>query len=133
MVTQEFGYIDVNPDPTGNGYGDLLYGEAAVVVGSIRNMFACPIGDRGRIFQPTYGTWLYQLLQEPLDAITAHKIEIALIQSIQNWEPRIEILAGLTSVNEDYQLPGYLIVVGFRMVGMDNTTQASFAVPQGGI
>lgn len=126
------GYIDVNPDPLRNGRGDLVYGTDAVMVGSIRNLFMCPVGDRGRIFQPRYGTSLYHLLQEPLDPVTAHRIHIALIQTIQSWEPRIEVLGGPTQVIPDYQLPGYHLILVFKVIGDDTVRSKTFELVTNG-
>jgi phage baseplate assembly protein W len=125
-------YIDVNPDPTGNTYGDLLYGENAVLIGSLYNLFKCPRGDRGRIFRPDYGASLYGLLQEPIDDSTSAFIRMGLLDAVARWEPRIELLNSYTSVTPDYSLPGYIITIGFRFVDEDKVRTSTFGVQQGG-
>lgn len=127
-----FGYIDVNPDPIRNGRGDLLEGKDAVIIGSLRNLFMCPVGDRGRIFQPTYGTHIHSLLQEPLDDITAQRLHSALIEAVHSWEPRIQILSNLTQVVPDYSLPGYAAILAFRIVGDDTVRTATFNIVTNG-
>lgn len=124
-----FGYVDVNPDPVGNAKGDLLFEKDAVIYGSLRNLFACPVGDRGRIFRPTYGTTLYNFLGEPLDGLTANKLHMVIVQAAQSEEPRIEVLTGLTRVIPVPELPGYRILFGFKIVGENSIHQASFLLP----
>jgi len=128
MTDVTFGYIDVNPDPS-NSKGDLLYEKDAVVFGSLRNLFSCPEGDRGRIFRPNYWTSLFNLLQEPMDTLTAARIRMAVVQEAQAWEPRIEVLAGLTQVLPVPTLPGYKVILGFRIVGEGQAQQATFILP----
>ena len=129
---QELGYIDLNPNPTGNTYGDLLRDEKAVIVGSLSNLFRCPKGDRGRTYRPDYGSRFYELLQEPVDAITATAIRMTLVQTVERWEPRIRIDNANTGVVVDYDLPGYQLVIAFRFVGSDELHRASFALRSGG-
>lgn len=90
---------------------------------SLVNLFNCPIGARGPIFEPTYGTLLYQHLQEPIDEITAASIRINLIQAIERWEPRIDLIHNLTSVVPDYDIPGYRVRVGYivRLTGASSS------------
>ena len=125
-------YIDVNPDPTGNTYGDLLYGEAAVLIGSIYNLFKCPRGDRGRIFRPDYYSALYELLHEPIDGRTAAFIRMDLLDAVARWEPRIILLNEATSVVPDFNLPGYKITLSFRFVDETEVRTSSFGVQYGG-
>lgn len=125
-------YVDVNPDPIENTYGDLLYGENAIIVGSLRNLLICPFGDRGRIFRPDYYTLLHDLLQEPIDNITASSIRLALIEAVGKWEPRIELLNAYTSVDVNLALPGYTITIGFRFRDAADVRTARFGVQYGG-
>lgn len=128
-MTTTFGYVDVNPDPVGNMKGDLLYEVDAIIYGSLRNLFSCPEGERGRIFRPAYKTSLFNMLQEPFDDLTAAKIKLIVVQEAQVWEPRIEILMGATSVTKEPTIPGYKVVLGFRIVGEGPLRQASYILP----
>lgn len=123
-----FGYVDVNPDPLRNGRGDLVEGADAILIGSLRNLFMCPVGDRGRIFQPTYGTHLHSLLHEPVDEITAQKLHATLLDSVRSWEPRIEVLGGATQVIPNYNLPGYSAILVYRIIGDATNRTATFNV-----
>jgi phage baseplate assembly protein W len=109
-------WLDVNTLLDVNGKPDLLPGVQAVN-NSLYNLFRCHIGGRSAIFDPEYGTGLYLLLQEPIDYITAGKIQMFLIQAIQRWEPRIQIDMGRTSIKPDVTIPGYVISIYYTLVG----------------
>lgn len=127
----DVGYIDVNPNPD-NTYGDLVYDDAAIIVASLSNLFRCWPGNRGRIFQPAYFSRLYDILQEPVDQITADTLRLSIIQSIDKWEPRVRVISGRTGVVPDYTLPGYHIVVAFRILATSKSTEANFQIKQFG-
>jgi phage baseplate assembly protein W len=103
-------WLDVNSRFTIDTRPVLLPGTRAIN-NSLRNLFSCPIGARGRIHQPTYGNFLYPLLQEPLDVQTAAKLRASLIQSIERWEPRIKLDYKNTFVKADFNRVGYIVRV----------------------
>jgi phage baseplate assembly protein W len=105
-------WIDVNSNFTLDGNPDLLP-DVMAVQNSLFNLFNCPIGARGRIFQPQYGSLWYQFLQEPLDQVTANKMQMATINAIQTWEPRIQVDTSNSYINPNYTLPGYDVRIAF--------------------
>ena len=105
-------WLDVNTN-YGLNPSALLLPDIQAINNSLMNLFSCPIGSRGRTFQPTYGTYLYQALQEPLDDLTTNKVRASLIQSIEYWEPRIQLDYGNTEVIAVPSLPGYLIRLAY--------------------
>jgi phage baseplate assembly protein W len=107
-------WIDANSLFTVNGQPDRLPDEMAVQ-NSLYNLFNCPIGARARIFQPDYGSMWYQFLQEPLDQSTANKMQVAMIQAIARWEPRITVDFSNSYVTPDYTLPGYNVRIAFSL------------------
>jgi phage baseplate assembly protein W len=111
-------WIDVNTDVTQNTLPDRLPDTLAITRCSLINLFNCPIGSRGRIFQPTYGSMWYQFLQEPIDDITAGNMRIAMIQAISKWEPRITLDYSNTSITPDLTIPGYVV----KISGTDSTS-----------
>ena len=121
-------WIDVNSLVTLNGLPDRLPDEQSIMICSLYNLLACPIGGRARTFQPTYGTVLYELLQEPLDDASATSIRIGLIQAIGKWEPRIQLDYTQTWVVPDYNLPGYHIKLTFSLLLTGNTYSQEFEV-----
>lgn len=118
-------WLDVNSRLGADLKPDLMPNIQAIN-NSLYNLLRCPIGARGPIFQPEYGTILYRLLHEPLDPITAHKIRIAFIQAIQRWEPRIDLDMDRTAVIPDYSIAGYRIVIYYTLATTIDQGTATF-------
>jgi phage baseplate assembly protein W len=118
-------YIDINTGFTVNTLPDRVADELSVVVSGLVNLFGCPIGARGRIFEPTYGCEWWNLLQEPLDDITGKKIKTSYLQAIQMWEPRVTMNVNGTSIVSNYTVPGYDINLDFiyNITGKRETAQ----------
>ena len=108
-------WIDVNTLVSMNSMPDRLPDEQGITYSSLFNLFNCPIGGRGRIFEPTYGSILYQILQEPVDELSTQTIQIGFIQAIARWEPRIVIDYSNTYVLADYTMPGYRIRLAYTV------------------
>ncbi len=120
-------WLDVNTQIGDNGKPDLVSNVAAIN-NSLFNLFRCNIGGRGPIFQPEYGTGLMQLLQEPLDYITANKIRIVFIQAIQRWEPRIELDMSRTRVDPDFDRAAFQVQIRYAIVGLGDQGSFNFAM-----
>lgn len=104
-------WLDVNPNYNDSILPSVLPNAQAVLKCSLYALLNCPKGDRGGIFEPTYGTDLPWYLQEPLDDITAQSIRRTLYLAFEKWEPRIDLTSGGISVTPDYTLPGYRLRV----------------------
>jgi phage baseplate assembly protein W len=120
-------WIDVNSLFTLNGNPDRLPNVLAVQ-NSIYNIVNCPIGARSRIMQPTYGSLWYQFLQEPIDQSTANKMNVAMIQALQRWEPRITLDNSNSYVSPDLTLPGYQVRIAFTINLNLQPSAVSFSV-----
>lgn len=118
-------WLDVNSRLAQNGRPDLLPNVRALV-NSLFNLFQCPIGARGPIFEPEYGSILYNMLQEPLDLISANKIKAGVIQAIQRWEPRIEVDMMNSWVRPDYTNNAFRVRLVFRLVATQEVAQENF-------
>lgn len=119
--------MDVNTQIDINGKPDLVANIQAIN-NSLYNLFRCNIGARGPIFQPEYGTGLMNLLEEPMDYITANKIRMVLVQAIQRWEPRIEVDQSRTRVDTNVALAAFQVQVVYNIVGLDQQGNFSFAM-----
>lgn len=120
-------WVDVNSLVTLNAQPDRLPNIAAVA-NSIYNICNCPIGGRSRIMQPLYGSLWYQFLQEPLDQSTANKMNVAMIQALQRWEPRITLDNSNSYVSPDTTLPGYQVRIAFTINLNLQPSAVSFSV-----
>lgn len=104
-------YVDVNTELLINAKPELLGGSDAIN-NSILNILNCSIGSRP--FQRDYGSRLLHFIQEPVDRVTATKIEISLIQSIERWEPRITLNRQSTSVVPYDDRTGYNVTISYE-------------------
>jgi phage baseplate assembly protein W len=121
-------WVDTSSLFTMNNMPDLLPDALSIQYGSMYNLFSCAIGERSRIFEPTYGMYWKQALQEPIDNITATKMQIGMIQALARWEPRIQVDVANSYVTPDLSLPGYQVQIAFTL-GLTSQRQAvSFAV-----
>lgn len=112
-------WIDVNTRVTQDSLPDRIPDSLSIAHSSLFNLFNCNIGERGKIFQPEYGSEWRMFLQEPIDAITAAKMRISMIQAIARWEPRIQLNYAKCSITPVLQLPGYVVVIN----GVDSLTK----------
>jgi phage baseplate assembly protein W len=123
-------WVDVNSQFTVNNLPDRLP-DVLAINNSIYNILNCPIGARSRIFQPEYGSLWYQFLQEPLDQTTANKMQVAMIQALGRWEPRITIDNSNSYVTPNLSLPGYQVRIAFSLnlnLSANNSASVSFSV-----
>lgn len=102
-------FTDINPLYGVDNLPLVLADEASVQKCSLFALLNCPWGDRGGLFEPTYGTGLPWFIQEPIDEITAQQIQMSLYDTFSQWEPRIEINS--VQVEPRYTLPGYQVTV----------------------
>src|SRR5271168_487865 len=121
-------WIDVNTLFTQNNLPDRLPDALAIQYGSLVNLFNCSIGQRSRIFQPTYGMYWIEALQEPIDQITANKMQMGMLQALAKWEPRIQVNMGSSYVTPDLTLPGYQVGIYFTMPLTSQRQAMTFAV-----
>lgn len=123
-------WLDVNSNAGLNGKSDLLPNEEAIN-NSLFNLFNCPIGARGPLFQPEYGTILHRMLHEPLDYNTANKIRAYLFQAVQRWEPRIILDMATSMVIPDLRLPGYMITLNYSISSTGEQGSGTFKLSLG--
>jgi len=118
-------WIDVNSLIGMNALPDRIPDATAVKVSGLFNLFNCPIGGRSRTFEPLYGSFWYQFLQEPISDSTAESMRMCMVQAIATWEPRIQLDQANTFIKPDLNIPGYVVRIAFRMLqGSDTSPQS---------
>jgi phage baseplate assembly protein W len=90
--------------------------DKAAIIQSIRNLLLTQKGERP--FQPDLGSDIYRLLFEPLDFATSALIRQAVLETLNNYEPRISI--DTVSVLPDEDNNGYDVEISFTIVGRDD-------------
>lgn len=88
-------YRDVNTLVGQTADSELVDNEKAIK-NSLYNILTTPLGSRYR--RPDYGSRLWQFIQEPSDDTTAFQLETYLVQSIERWEPRVQLIRDQTRV-----------------------------------
>jgi len=106
-------YLDINSNLGINAKPELLSGMDDIN-NSIQNILQCPVGTRP--WQRDYGSRLYEMLQEPVDAITATSIEMGVVQAIQRWEPRIKLDSANTRVSALSDNTGYNVEIAYTII-----------------
>lgn len=124
-------YIDVNSLITSSPLPGLLADLDSVKWSSFFNLFRCPVGARGRIFNARYGSRLLWLLQEPMDDTTATEIYHELDDAIKTWEPRVKVNLNQSSVTIDYGIPGYRCKLSLTDVITGQVSDVSFNLTRG--
>lgn len=129
LLLENATWIDANSLFTINGNPDRLP-DVLAVQNSLYNLFNCPIGARARTFQPEYGSLWYQFIQEPIDQSTGNKMQVAMIQAIARWEPRITVDMSNSFITPDLTLPGYQVRIAYALNLTSKPSAVSFTVTQ---
>ena len=92
---------------------------------SIRNLVLTAQGER--FFNPILGSKVSRLLFENVDEITASAIKEEITTTINNFEPRVNLLS--VDVSPDYDNGEFNVTVRYEIVGIDVLPQQlSFAL-----
>tara|TARA_B000000609_G_scaffold140588_1_gene118949 strand:+ start:139 stop:540 length:402 start_codon:yes stop_codon:yes gene_type:complete len=106
--------------------GDLiaLKNENAIAR-AVRNIVLTTPGEK--LFDPDFGSSVSEILFENVDDITAVSIQDEIKSSLQNYEPRVEIIDVIVDPNFDENQ--FDVVITYRIVGVDiPPTQLEFAL-----
>jgi phage baseplate assembly protein W len=92
---------------------------------SVRNLVLTTQGER--FFNPILGSKVSRLLFENVDEITASAIQEEITTTINNFEPRVNLLS--VDVSPDYDNGEFNVTVRYEIVGIDVLPQQlSFAL-----
>jgi len=112
MANNDIYYQDLSINPEVNSQGDIsTVTNKESIKQSIRLIINTPKGSR--IFMPDYGCRVNGFLFEPFVETTASRIGSEIQESLQNHEPRIEILN--INVSMDYTTTEYNVLVIYRL------------------
>lgn len=105
-------WVDINSNYGNDGKALQVYDDAAID-NSLYNLMNCIPGQRGRTFQPEYGSWWREFLQENIGTGTASKMKTLMIKAIARWEPRIKLDQRNTMIIPAPLLPGYQVRIAW--------------------
>jgi phage baseplate assembly protein W len=88
-------YQDINGMFGVNSH-DLVVTEARAINIQIRNVLLTPIGSEP--FEPEFGSRVPFLLWDPLNAMTAWRLESQTYVALERWMPHLQVVRRLTKV-----------------------------------
>jgi len=92
------------------------------VINSLKNIILTNHYEKP--FNPDYGSNIRALLFENIDAITAITLEREILQTIENFEPRVSV-SKVTAV-PDFDNNGYSIKLDFFIINLTNPITIQF-------
>ena len=91
---------------------------------AVKNLVLTTPGEKP--FQPLIGSKVSNLLFEPLDAFTADAIQDEIINTINQYEPRVELTE--VSVKPIYEGNKFSIEIEYRIVGLPVVETINFVL-----
>ncbi len=106
--------------------GDLItLSNENAIARSVRNIVLTTPGEK--IFDPNFGSNIGEILFENIDEITAVSIQEEIQNSLENYEPRVELID--VNVRPNYDMNQFDVIISYRIVGIDvSPTQLEFAL-----
>jgi len=92
------------------------------IVNSVKNLILTNHYERP--FRPQIGSNIRRLLFEPIDSIISAQIEREVVETIQNFEPRVEVSTVVASPVPDEN--GYKITLEFFVINNANPITINF-------
>ncbi len=108
-------YSDINPDVGKISPYEIVRNEE-----SIQKSILTILGTRKytRPFRRHFGSYLHDLLFDPMDDFTGERIKTEVIRSIEEWEPRVTITS--SKVLPDYDKQLYYVELNFIIPTLNN-------------
>ena len=114
---RSIGFKDLSASFENNPLNNDLIGlrNENAIARSVRNLVQTIQGERP--FQPVLGSNVQNLLFDNMDKLTASSIKQEIINTIENYEPRVEI--GEVTVEPNYDNNEFHVSVQYYIVGID--------------
>ena len=114
---RSIGFKDLSASFENNPLNNDLIGlrNENAIARSVRNLVQTIQGERP--FQPVLGSNVQNLLFDNMDKLTASSIKQEIINTIENYEPRVEM--GEVTVEPNYDNNEFHVSVQYYIVGID--------------
>jgi phage baseplate assembly protein W len=99
-----------------------IYKNEYAVINSVKNLILTNHYERP--FQPEIGSNVRRLLFEQVDSVTAAQIERDIVETINNFEPRVKVSKVIASASPDDN--GYKILLEFFIINNPNPITINF-------
>ncbi len=91
---------------------------------SIRNLILTVPGEKP--FQPSIGSRISELLFEPLDNFTSDAVRQEVINTIQQYEPRVNLTSVV--INTRFSENAFDVVIEYKIVGLPTVETIEFVL-----
>lgn len=108
-------FSDVNLDVNTESSLELVYNEDAINK-SIVNILGTRKGSR--VFRRRFGSFVNDILFDPMDAVSVSRLKREIIDAIGEWEPRI--IMDTADVLPDYPNQRYFVELKYRIPALGN-------------
>ncbi|UYA57618.1 baseplate wedge subunit [Synechococcus phage S-CREM1] len=88
--------------------------DESAVTQSIKNLIMTKFGEK--LMDPSIGSDVYNMLFEPLDAFSALDLKDRILNTIRNFEPRVDVLDVLVTATEDDD-SAIVVTLTYRIIG----------------
>jgi phage baseplate assembly protein W len=95
---------------------------ASAVMGSVKNLLLT--GHYEKPFHPEIGSNIRKMLFEPMDAIVATNLETEILQTLNNFEPRVRV--SNIVVSPDYDNNGFVVNLQFFILNRTEPLTLNF-------
>lgn len=96
---------------------------------SIENLLNTRFGEK--LMDPEVGSRIYEILFEPLDEFSAVDLQETIINTINNYEPRVDIIDCVVSA-ENSDASEVMVDLEYRIVGDTITINSTFILQRPG-
>ena len=115
-------YNDLNYDLIRDEFNDVdLLEDLDSIKQSIRTIVLTKVGTRTRYQNPLFGSGAADLLFEKINIFTISRIDEEITFAINNWEPRVDVLAVDVQLNVDRN--ELKVQINFRIISLDITDE----------
>jgi phage baseplate assembly protein W len=104
--------INFNKNPLTNDV--IAVKDESAVTQSIKNLIMTKFGEK--LMDPSIGSDVYNMLFEPLDAFSGMELKDRILNTIRNFEPRVDVIDVLvTSIEDDDS--AIVVTLTYRIIG----------------
>ena len=126
-VSKGFKDISLSLSPNPLSYDIVAIKNETAIARSLKNLILTEPGER--FFNPNFGSGASKTLFENMDQISASVIKDNIENTINNYEPRVDLID--VKVSPDYDNNEFNVTVNYYIVGIDvSPQQLSFALKQ---
>jgi phage baseplate assembly protein W len=118
-ISKQFKDISLSFSVNPLNYDLVVIKNETAIARSIRNLIYTTLGER--FFTPSLGSNVTRALFDSLDSITADVIQSEIKTTIDNYEPRVNLIS--VNVTPDYDTSEFNVTITYDIIGIDALRQ----------